>query len=69
MTKLFACPRSYFAKGCLPISINVYGGNNDIGCNAIHSMNMLEFLTESKVSMSWSCLREDRDYDRRGPDY
>ena len=56
-------------KSSDPIRINVFGGNNGIGCNAIHSIDLLEYLTESRISKSWSFLREDKDLNKRGKDY
>jgi predicted dehydrogenase len=67
--KNFTELKSIIRKSNSPISINVYGGNNGIGCNAIHFMDLFEFLTGSNICKSSSCLKEDKDYDRRGPDY
>ena len=48
---------------------NVYGGNNGIGCNAIHYMDIFEYLTESTICNYAFNVKEDEIDNRRGKDY
>jgi len=48
---------------------NVYGGNNGIGCNAIHYMDIFEYLTESNICKYAYNLKEDKVDNRRGKNY
>ena len=51
------------------LKLNVFGGNNGIGCNAIHFMDLFEFLTDSLICKSSSLMKHDKSYTRRGPNY
>jgi len=51
------------------LKYNVYGGNNGIGCNAIHCMDIFEFLTNSIICKSIASLSEDESDNKRGKDY
>ena len=72
-------PRRYFENynSLIPIyrksnysmEMNIYGGNNWIGCNGIHFMDLFEYITESKISKISYSLNEDLSLNKRGREY
>ena len=51
------------------VKLNVFGGNNGIGCNGIHFLDLFEFLTGSIICKSSALMRHDKSFKSRGPNY
>lgn len=48
------------------LELLIEGGNNNILCNALHYIDLFEFITESKITRFTSCLYAFRESKRKG---
>jgi len=51
------------------LDMNVIGGNNGLGCNAIHFIDLFEYITNSQISDCTYELSEDNEKNKRGKEY